>query len=179
MNNNNDNSNDINSNDYSEDFIQNNYKELLETGKITAPNEDNTYKYINQIKDFNDIFNVSKGVTIDNLELRLKLMEEEFIETTEFMRQAIIELRKFGKVSNQTSCKILDGLVDQTVINIGTSDVLGYDFDGAWHEIMSSNLSKINKDGTVSYREDGKILKGDLFREPELEQFINVSAEGF
>ena len=46
------------------------------------------------------------------------------------------------------------------------------DFDGAFAEVQRSNMSKLDADGNPIYRADGKILKSDLFSEPQLEQFI-------
>lgn len=50
--------------------------------------------------------------------------------------------------------------------------MVGADFDLAFDEVQRSNMSKLDKDGNPIYNQAGKILKSDLFSEPQLEQFI-------
>jgi len=50
---------------------------------------------------------------------------------------------------------------------------MGADVEGAWHEVMSTNFAKIDKEtGKVRKREDGKVLKPIGWKSPELEQFL-------
>ena len=127
------------------------------------------------VEIFNDIFQVAVGdLSYESLNLRMDLMKEEYEETMQAMNKAKDELHKYGVVSVETKVNILDGLVDQTVINVGTADVFGWDFGTAWSEVISSNMTKMNpRDGTVSRRADGKILKGDHFVAPNLEPCVN------
>ena len=49
----------------------------------------------------------------------------------------------------------------------------GYNVDGGWKEVASSNLSKINPEtGKVIKRDDGKILKPEGWTPPKLEEFV-------
>ena len=49
----------------------------------------------------------------------------------------------------------------------------GYDIRGAWNEVTTSNLWKIDaKTGKVIRREDGKILKPEGWTPPDLTKFI-------
>lgn len=129
--------------------------------------------YEADIHMLNDIFGVSKEVDEEHLRLKLTLMEEEFMETKVALKDAITDLKANGNISNATHKEILDGLVDQVVIILGISTLLGYDFDGAWDEVLRSNLSKVDPDtGKVSRREDGKVLKGKDFFPPDLEPYI-------
>jgi hypothetical protein len=67
----------------------------------------------------------------------------------------------------------LDALVDILVVTIGAIHSMGADAEGAWKEVMSTNFAKIDKaTGKVIKREDGKVLKPDGWRKPELEQFL-------
>jgi predicted HAD superfamily Cof-like phosphohydrolase len=51
---------------------------------------------------------------------------------------------------------------------------MGADPEGAWNEVMRSNLAKIDPDsGTVFKREDGKVLKPAGWTAPELSPFLN------
>ena len=42
----------------------------------------------------------------------------------------------------------------------------------AFQEVLRSNMSKIDKDGKVKRREDGKIIKGPDYFPPNLKQFL-------
>lgn len=67
----------------------------------------------------------------------------------------------------------LDALVDILVVTIGAIHSLGADAEGAWKEVMRSNLSKINPvTGKVTKREDGKVLKPEGWTPPNLEPFV-------
>jgi predicted HAD superfamily Cof-like phosphohydrolase len=67
----------------------------------------------------------------------------------------------------------LDALIDILVVTIGAIHSMGADAEGAWREVMRSNLSKIDREtGMVRKREDGKVLKPIDYSPPELSQFI-------
>ena len=61
------------------------------------------------------------------------------------------------------------------VVTIGAIHSLGVDGEGAWAEVMRSNLDKIDPiTGFVKKREDGKVLKPEGWKPPELDQFIQT-----
>ena len=67
----------------------------------------------------------------------------------------------------------LDALVDILVVTMGAIRAGGFDGEGAWKEVMDTNFAKINPDtGKVRKREDGKVLKPEGWKAPELAQFI-------
>ncbi len=51
-----------------------------------------------------------------------------------------------------------------TAIEFGLSDKLTAMFD----EVHKSNMSKLGEDGKPIYREDGKVMKGPNYKEPNL-----------
>ncbi len=120
----------------------------------------------------NDAFGCKREMTEESIMLRLSLLEEEFMETKVALRDAIVEYKTLGYVSTETNKEILDGLVDIMVIAAGTADIFNYDLTGAWTEIMRSNMSKVQEDGTVLRREDGKVLKPDGYTPPDLGDFV-------
>ena len=68
----------------------------------------------------------------------------------------------------------LDALIDILVVTIGAIHSMGADAEGAWNEVMRSNLAKIDPEsGTVLKREDGKVLKPAGWTAPELDPFLN------
>ena len=67
----------------------------------------------------------------------------------------------------------LDALVDILVVTMGAIRAAGWDGEGAWEEVMRTNFAKIDPDtGKVRKREDGKVLKPEGWKAPDLARFI-------
>lgn len=67
----------------------------------------------------------------------------------------------------------LDALVDILVVTIGAIHSMGADAQGAWNEVMRSNLAKIDPEtGRVHKRDDGKVLKPEGWQPPNLENYL-------
>ena len=47
------------------------------------------------------------------------------------------------------------------------------DLDEAMDRVHKSNMSKFGRDGKPIYREDGKVLKGPMYRPPNLKDLLN------
>lgn len=96
------------------------------------------------------------------IELRFKLLMEEFGEVAEeAVGEGSVDLEKLGKE-----------LCDLLYVAYGMADAFGLPIDEMFREVNASNMSKLDKDGKPIYREDGKILKGPSYREPNLKQFL-------
>ena len=68
----------------------------------------------------------------------------------------------------------LDALIDILVVTIGAIHSMGADAEGAWNEVMRSNLAKIDlESGRVLKREDGKVLKPEGWTPPWLDPYLN------
>jgi len=68
----------------------------------------------------------------------------------------------------------LDALIDILVVTIGAIYSMGADPEGAWNEVMRSNLDKIDPEsGTVLKRGDGKVLKPKDWTAPCLDPYLN------
>ena len=89
------------------------------------------------------------------------LIEEEYNE----------ELK--AAIANNDRVEQLDALIDILVVTIGAIHSGGFNAEGAWKEVMSTNFAKIDKEtGLVRKREDGKVLKPIGCVPPNLEPFI-------
>lgn len=67
----------------------------------------------------------------------------------------------------------VDALIDILVVTIGALHSIGVDAEGAWKEVVRSNMAKIDPEtGMVKKREDGKVLKPEGWTPPELTQFL-------
>ena len=88
------------------------------------------------------------------------LIEEEHTE----LKQAL---------TDNNDVEVLDALIDILVVTIGAIHSAGYDAEGAWKEVMSTNFAKIDKEtGKVRKREDGKVLKPVGWTPPDLKPYL-------
>ena len=53
-----------------------------------------------------------------------------------------------------------------------TSATFGWNFDVAFNRVHASNMSKLGEDGKPIYREDGKIMKSNMYKAPYLEDLV-------
>ena len=91
----------------------------------------------------------------DTLDLRETLIEEEFIELCMALRS--------GK-EQQAKKEAADLLY----VVVGLFVDFGWNMEVIFNRVHNSNMSKLGKDGKPVYREDGKILKSDQYKEPDL-----------
>jgi predicted HAD superfamily Cof-like phosphohydrolase len=112
-------------------------------------------------------FMVACDQTVDSLnqgqlDLYIHLIKEESQE----LKEAI-------QYNNRV--ETLDALIDILVVTIGAIHSMGVDGEGAWGEVMKTNLAKIDREtGKVRKREDGKVLKPDGWQHPNLNKFIDI-----
>jgi len=63
-------------------------------------------------------------------------------------------------------------LADVVYVAYGTALVHGIDLDAVIAEIHRANMTKLGPDGTVARRADGKVLKGDHYRAPNVSEIL-------
>lgn len=69
--------------------------------------------------------------------------------------------------------EMLDALIDILVVTIGAIHSAGFDAEGAWREVMSTNFAKVDREtGKVRKREDGKVLKPTGWHPPVLSPYL-------
>ena len=91
--------------------------------------------------------------------LRLDLIEEEVQELRDGLgRSSLLE--------------VADALTDILYVVYGAGHAFGIDLDDCFHEVHRSNMTKLGEDGRPMYRDDGKVMKGPNYEEPDLAQFI-------
>jgi predicted HAD superfamily Cof-like phosphohydrolase len=93
--------------------------------------------------------------------LRYKLMREE---NEEYLDAA----------NNNDLVEVADALGDMLYILCGTiiEHGLQYKIEEVFEEIQRSNMSKLGADGNPIYREDGKVLKGPNYFEPDIASIL-------
>jgi len=94
-------------------------------------------------------------------ELRLDLIQEEFDELGE-------------AIETRDMVQIADALTDILYVTYGAGHAFGIDLDDCFQEVHSSNMSKLGEDGRPMHREDGKVMKGPNYFEPDLERILGA-----
>ena len=97
----------------------------------------------------------------ETMELRVDLIEEEVGELNEAIFDASGDL-----------VEVADALADILYVVYGAGHAFGIDLDKCFDEVHRSNMSKLGEDGKPIYREDGKVLKGESFSEPNLKEVL-------
>lgn len=122
---------------------------------------------IMQVMDFHEKYGVPvktkpEVLTDERRELRHKIMLEEVHE--------FYEAAKNGDI-----IEMADGLADMLYIVFGTAlecGLAGY-LPAIFNEVHRSNMSKLGLDGKPIIREDGKVLKGPNFSQPDIKSIID------
>jgi len=69
---------------------------------------------------------------------------------------------------------IADALADLVYFAIGTAVAYGIPFDEVFSEVHRSNMTKLDTDGNVIYRDDGKVLKPDTWEPPHIKEILDA-----
>jgi predicted HAD superfamily Cof-like phosphohydrolase len=123
-------------------------------------------KQIEQVTEFYRIFKLPirylpQLIPNDEFEMRFSLIIEETNELLHAYR-------------NNDLIEFADGLIDTLYVLIGLavqsgfSDKLEFLFD----DVHKSNMTKLDENGLPIFRNDGKILKSNLFKPPNLKTLI-------
>lgn len=64
--------------------------------------------------------------------------------------------------------EIADAVADIIYVTAQQASLIGLPIDALLREVQRSNLSKLGADGKPIFREDGKVLKGPNFSEPDI-----------
>ena len=115
------------------------------------------------VKDFHKAFGLGvmeapiANLSPQKLKLRHDLMSEE---NDEYLEAA----------QNNDMVEVADALGDMLYILCGTilEHGMQYKIEAIFNEIQRSNMSKLGADGKPIYREDGKVMKGPNYIEPDI-----------
>ena len=114
---------------------------------------------------FEDIERFGSACDQEPSEANYKMYLDLIREETDELEEAIQDNDKVEQ---------LDALIDILVVTMGAVRAAGWDGEAAWKEVMDTNFAKIDPTtGKVIKREDGKVLKPEGWKAPELAQFIN------
>jgi len=122
---------------------------------------------IGAVEIFHDAFGIGNNhqptieLSAKEIELRHRLMQEE--------NEEYLEAAKNGDI-----IEVADALGDMlyilcgTILKHGMQDKIAAVFE----EIQRSNMSKLDKDGQPIYREDGKVMKSELYFKPNIKAIL-------
>lgn len=112
---------------------------------------------------------VDKPLSVELLQLRRRLIEEEVKELFAEIDRAVEELKAGGQVTRKTYLDLLKEMADVQYVLSGGVASFGLPLQKVFHRVHESNLSKLGHDGRPLLREDGKILKGPNYHPPVLD----------
>lgn len=123
---------------------------------------------IEAVEQFHNAFGIENNfepttkLTTEEIQLRYKLMREE---NEEYLEAA----------TNADLVEIADALGDQLYILCGT--ILKHGLKDKmveiFQEIQRSNMSKLDKNSKPIYREDGKVMKSELYFKPDIKRILD------
>lgn len=122
---------------------------------------------IGAVEAFHNAFGIENNhaptvnLTEQDIALRHRLMQEE---NDEYLQAA-----KDGDL-----VEVADALGDQLYILCGTilKHGMQHKIVEVFEEIQRSNMSKLDKDGKPIYREDGKVMKSELYFKPDIQRIL-------
>lgn len=124
--------------------------------------------YLAAVREFHETFgqHVAESAGMQPFEvelLRLRLIKEEYHEVVDAMSNRGIE-------------DVAKELADLLYVVFGTAVSYGIPMDEVFREVHASNMSKVGPDGKPIYREDGKVLKGPAYFEPDIRYVLEEVA---
>jgi predicted HAD superfamily Cof-like phosphohydrolase len=125
------------------------------------------HEKIKSVAEFHTVFKIGNADQIKLIDendylLRFNLIKEENEEYLEACK-------------NNDIIEIADALGDQLYILFGTilKHGLEHKIEEVYDEIHRSNMSKLDENGKPIYREDGKVLKSNLYFKPNIKKILN------
>jgi|TARA_R110002073_G_scaffold7878_2_gene44174 predicted HAD superfamily Cof-like phosphohydrolase len=136
-----------------------------------------------QITRENKVIEFHKAMSLDVdsdaryslLATRSSLILEEAMEVLDAIDILQMELMRGKKGEKSQWANLLKELADLQYVLSGTLisfKQLNNEFDVAFNRVHKSNMSKLDNDGKPIYNNDGKVLKGPNYKEPNLEDLI-------
>ena len=112
----------------------------------------------------------------------MEVFGQEVKSKAEFPSEKIVKLRsnliqeeldEFNEALKKKDLKeVADALTDILYVTYGAGHAFGIDLDKCFEEVQRSNMSKLGEDGKPIYNENGKVMKGPKYFQPDLSKFI-------
>lgn len=121
-----------------------------------------------KVGKFNEAFGIA-----EHKEFGSKIPDEGKLLYAKLLGEELNEY--IDAVITDNKVEVADAWTDMLFVLIGMGRKHGLDVDTAdklFDEVYRSNMSKLDEDGKPIYREDGKVLKGPNFFNPDLAKFL-------
>ncbi len=112
----------------------------------------------------------------------MEIFGQEVKAKAEFPSDKIVKLRhnlikeeldEFEKALKDKNLKeVADALADILYVTYGAGHAFGIDLDKCFDEVQRSNMSKLGENGKPIYNDQGKVMKGPNYFEPNLKKYI-------
>lgn len=122
---------------------------------------------IKHVEKFHDVFKIG-----NRYEPTAEVSENEYMLRYNLIKEENEEYLEACK--NKDIVEIADALGDQLYILFGTilRHGLQYKIEEVFDEIQRSNMSKLDGKGEPIFREDGKIMKSELYFKPNIKEIL-------
>ena len=102
---------------------------------------------------------------------KAKFPEEKIVKLRyDLIAEELEELKVALKDKNIK--EVADALTDILYVTYGAGHAFGINLDQCFKEVQESNMSKLDENGKPIYNENGKVLKGPYYREPDLKKIV-------
>lgn len=120
-----------------------------------------------QARAFRSAFQCTKEWNVDTFYMQLSLIQEESREVTQaaFSCEANI-----GAIAARED--LLKELADVVFVCYQMAEYMGWNLDEAMLRVFQSNMSKLDENGNILRRADGKVLKGANYKPPTLTDLV-------
>ena len=112
----------------------------------------------------------------------MEVFGQEVKTKAEFPSEKIIKLRydlikeeldEFEQaIKNKDLKEVADALTDILYVTYGAGHAFGINLDRCFDEVQKSNMSKLDENGKPIYNNQGKVMKGPKYFQPDLNKFI-------
>lgn len=117
-----------------------------------------------QACDLPVIYNRPHIPKADREALRIKLIHEEVVN----------EL--LPAMEHRRLAEIADGMADAIYVIVGAALEYGIPLDKVWEAVQAANMAKVDPvTGKVRKREDGKVLKPEGWKAPDIQAVLDVA----
>lgn len=133
------------------------------------------YTPTDDVAEFHDKFHRdgkgrhNRPLSVSDVDRRMALIAEEAMEVDEVLLSMSSGLAS-GYDAREYYPELAKELADLLYVVYGTAEEFGIPLEAVFKEVHHSNMSKLWPDGTVHYREDGKVLKPPTYTEANIKR---------
>jgi len=124
-------------------------------------------KQIKQLKEFHTAFNLPQR------QVPTIMPSPEFFLRHKILMEEVEELRE--AYNEGDIVEVADAITDCLYVLFGAALQFGIadKLEACFDEVHRSNMNKLGNDGKPIMREDGKVMKGENFKRPDLKRVLN------